>query len=315
MPAVQQYLQKRGQNLQAWSGNREQGFNRLHQQIAPGIEQFQQNREAMWNQLRGLGTDRFRMARERGADWQNYRQNLWRFRYERAGEIRNWVRSGFDDLFTYDWWGRHHGHIFPLGDYSPWWWWNGCAWDNLVSFGDFGWVTPIYYDYDANVVVDDDVYIDGQDWGPRTAYAQQAIQLANPPVVVDQPTPPQSAGEQDEWQPFGVFALTQEEKGDATMFFQLAVSKGGLIGGAFTNILTGDSAAVAGSIDRTTQRAAWHVGDKSDTVYETGAANLTLDVAPVLIHFGTQVTQTWLLVRLPSPDLPTAPVPENITPQ
>ena len=56
------------------------------------------------------------------------------------------------------------------------------------------------------------------------------------------------------------------------------------------------------------ERAAWHVGDKTNTVYETGVANLTREVTPVLVHFDTQMTQTWLLVHLPSPELPAAPV-------
>jgi hypothetical protein len=316
MPAIQQHLQKRGQNLQTWSASRDQGFNQLHQQNAPRIAQFQQNREAMWNQLRGHNADRVRMARQQGADWQSYRRDLWNFRYDRANEIRDRTRDGYDDLFTYDWWHRHNGRNFALGNYSPWWWWNPSPWNTVTSFGNFGWDTPIYYDYDANVVVDDnDVYVDGQDWGSSAAYAQQAIDLANPQVAVDEPAPPQVAGQPDEWQPFGVFALTQEEKGDAVMFFQLAMNKEGLIGGAFTNTLTNESAAVTGSIDKTTQRAAWHVGNKTNTVYEAGVANLTQDVAPVLIHFDTQTTQTWLLVHLPSPDLPTAPISANVPPQ
>ena len=172
-----------------------------------------------------------------------------------------------------------------------------------------------YYDYDANVVVGDEVYIDGQDAGSSASYAQGAIQLANPPVAVDEPIPPQAAGQPDEWQPFGVFALTQQEKGDAIMFFELAMNKAGLISGAFTNVLTGDSLAVTGAVDRATQRAAWHVGDKTNTVYEAGVANLTQEVTPILIHFDTQATQTWLLVHLASPNLPTKPTSTTVPPQ
>ncbi len=91
------------------------------------------------------------------------------------------------------------------------------------------------------------------------------------------------------------------------MFLQLAMNKDGLISGAFTNTVAGDTETVIGSIDKRTQKAAWHVGAKTDTVFEAGVANLTQDVAPVLIHFDTQSTQTWLLVRLQSPDLPAGP--------
>ena len=40
------------------------------------------------------------------------------------------------------------------------------------------------------------------------------------------------------------------------------------------------------------------MGDKSQTVVETGLYNLTKDEAPALLHFGTEKTQQWLLVRL-----------------
>jgi hypothetical protein len=284
-----------------------EGFERAHQQNAPRIAQFQQNRETLWRQVHGSVADRARMARERGAGWTNYRSNLWSYRFNRADEIWDRARDAYDDLFTYDWWRSHRGRAFLLGGYSPWWWWNPCAWNTLESFCGFGWNTPIYYDYDANVIVDGDYYVDGQDMGPAADYSQQALQLANPPVIVEEPVPPQEDGAAPEWQPLGVFAVTQQEQGDAALFFQLAVSKGGLISGAFTNPLTDESGTVTGSVDTATQRAAWHIGDKTNTAYEVGVANLTQNVAPVLIHFGTQTTQTWLLVRMPSPDLPLAP--------
>ena len=53
---------------------------------------------------------------------------------------------------------------------------------------------------------------------------------------------------------------------------------------------------------------AFTVGDKTSTVIETGLYNLTKDEAPVLIHFGQDRTEQWLLVRLKNPDAtPAAP--------
>ena len=46
----------------------------------------------------------------------------------------------------------------------------------------------------------------------------------------------------------------------------------------------------------------WTVGDNNDVVYETGLYNLTEDETQMLIHFGTERTQQWMLVRLDSPD-------------
>ena len=38
-----------------------------------------------------------------------------------------------------------------------------------------------------------------------------------------------------------------------------------------------------------------------ETIFVTSLGNLTLDVSPLSIHFGTTRTQTWLLVRMPEP--------------
>ncbi len=88
--------------------------------------------------------------------------------------------------------------------------------DVAVIYGGFG--APIYYDYGANVIVGDEVYVDGQDWGPREGYVQEATQLANPPVAPAEPVPSPLVGQPSEWQPFGVFALTQQEKGTRSCF-------------------------------------------------------------------------------------------------
>jgi len=67
-------------------------------------------------------------------------------------------------------------------------------------------------------------------------------------------------------------------------------------------MLTGSNLKVQGSVDKQTQRAAWTVGDNKDTIYEAGIYNLTKDEAPVLVHFGKDRTQQWMLVRLKQPD-------------
>lgn len=101
--------------------------------------------------------------------------------------------------------------------------------------------------------------------------------------------------------PLGVFALVHEEEGESDLFFQLAISKDGTISGTYHNTTTDETRPVQGSVDKQTQRAAWTVGDKKNTVVETGIYNLTQEETPVLIHFGDQQTQTWLMVRLEEP--------------
>ncbi|MEI9896753.1 MAG: hypothetical protein WDN28_23555 [Chthoniobacter sp.] len=74
------------------------------------------------------------------------------------------------------------------------------------------------------------------------------------------------------------------------------MDKNGLIGGAYKNVMTGDEQPIVGQLDRKTQRIAWHVGNATQTVYETGFSSLQNDVLSVFVHFGEAQTQTWLLV-------------------
>jgi len=104
----------------------------------------------------------------------------------------------------------------------------------------------------------------------------------------------------------GVWALTQEQKGDAVMFFQLSISKQGVISGAYKNTLTGGSEQIIGSVDGESQLAAWRVGQNGKTIIETGLYNLTKDVTSAAIHFDTGNTQTWLMVRLLNQPCPTS---------
>ena len=101
--------------------------------------------------------------------------------------------------------------------------------------------------------------------------------------------------------PLGVFALAQEEKGDPIMFFQISVNRAGIITGGYKSIISDDQRPIAGQVDKTTQRVAWRIGDNMNTIFDTSLANLTQDVSPLAIHFGTDRTQTWLLVRMPEP--------------
>ena len=71
--------------------------------------------------------------------------------------------------------------------------------------------------------------------------------------------------------------------------------------GGYQSILTDDQKPIAGKVDKKSQRAGWRIGDNTETVYESTLGNLTLDVAPVSIHFGKDRTQTWLLARMPAP--------------
>ena len=98
--------------------------------------------------------------------------------------------------------------------------------------------------------------------------------------------------------PLGVFAMTHDKQTNADLILQLAVNKAGIIRGNYTATLTNDTKPVQGSVDKKTQRAAWTIGDNKENVLETGIYNLTKDEVPVLVHFGKDKTQQWLLVRV-----------------
>jgi hypothetical protein len=126
---------------------------------------------------------------------------------------------------------------------------------------------------------------------------------------VEEAPPPMPAKENEtgEWLPLGVWALTQEQKGDAVMFCQISINKDGIVSGAFKNTLTGASVPIIGALDKESQLVAWRLGQDGKTVIETGVFNLTKDVAPVALHFDSSITQNWLMVRLPQPALPDQP--------
>lgn len=151
---------------------------------------------------------------------------------------------------------------------------------------------PVYYDYGNNVTYqNDDVYVNGQDVGSSQQYYDQATNLAT--------AGSQAAAPSDgDWLPLGVFALSKTDQSKSDVTIQLAVNKQGIIRGNSTDTATGKTQVIEGSVDKQSQRVAFTVGDNRTTVVETGLYNLTKDEAPVLIHFGNDRTEQWLLVRM-----------------
>lgn len=120
---------------------------------------------------------------------------------------------------------------------------------------------------------------------------------------------PAPASEDDaqkaEWLALGTFTVSAGEQDvDPTRILQLAVSKEGIISGTLFNTATDTTQAIQGQVDKQTQRVAMRFGDSEDIIAETGLYNLTQVEAPVLVHFGPEKIENWLLVRLddPAPD-------------
>jgi hypothetical protein len=153
----------------------------------------------------------------------------------------------------------------------------------------------VYYDYGSNVVYEGDaVYVNGTSVGTQEEFAQQAIVVADAGKQAE-------ASKEAEWLPLGVFAMIQGERTDSNDLFQLAVDKAGTIRGNFYNVLTDTTVPVYGAVDKSTQRAAWTVGDKKEPIYEAGFANLTKAETPMMVHFGKARSQQWTLIRVDQP--------------
>jgi hypothetical protein len=161
----------------------------------------------------------------------------------------------------------------------------------------WNWGAPAYYDYGSggNVYYEGDTVYAGDQTYTADEYAQQAEQLAasapaEPPADV-------------EWLPLGVFAATTDSASNSVpnMFFQLAVSKEGIIAGTYQNKTTGNTQSLEGMVDKDTQRAAWTIVGKNTPIMETGIANLTMNETSALVHFADGQTQQWLLVRVEKP--------------
>jgi hypothetical protein len=299
---------------------------------------FQANRAKDWNNISEFRNNRNVASSFNRPEWNNYKNNVQNYRDNRAIEVTNNIQNSFDNYFSSNWWkdhggysGEDHGNYWRYAE--KYWWWgaatyataatwlafdgaygNSGTYDNGSSgtydYGNSGSYDSGHsrsYDYGVNVAYKgDDVYVDGKRVVSAKEYSQQAITLANtseeqPPA----PVPPKD-GEQAQYLPLGVWAMVQEEKGDAYMFFQISIDKNGVVTGAYKNLLSGEVSPISGQVDKKSQRVAWKIGSNSSTVIEAGLQSLTQDVASCLLHFDTDTTQTWLLVRLKDPDMPNA---------
>jgi hypothetical protein len=215
--------------------------------------------------------------------------------------------------FTGSWWSGRH---FPISGWHyhrwahshPWrFWWTVPAWGTLAtnwftwSAPVTVWQQPVFYDYGSqgNVVFQDNsVYIGGTQVATTEQFAMSAMALATVP-----PPETEEQAAEVEWMPLGTFAVSTNEKDiDPDLILQLAVSRDGIISGTLYNTETNQAQAVQGQVEKETQRVAFRIGESESIVVETGLYNLTQEQAPVLVHFGTDRDENWLLVRLEEPE-------------
>ena len=209
----------------------------------------------------------------------------------RAGYVR--TGFGYYNCFHPNWYGTHPG-AWTAANWAAASAWRAATWASLYGFCAFP-AQPMYYDYGNTIVYQDNsVYVNGDDIGTAQQYAQTATAIADQGQKVNAPP-------QDEWKPLGVFALVQGEETTSNNLFQLAVNKEGILRGNYYDGLMDTTTPIFGSVQKSTQRAAWTIGKKNDRVFETGIYNLTKSETPVLVHFGSDRTQQLLLVRMEQP--------------
>ncbi|MEM1224128.1 MAG: mu-protocadherin- cell-suface protein [Planctomycetota bacterium] len=231
-------------------------------------------------------------------------------RYHRWGDsIRG--RWGRYPYFGPRWWsGRRFAwgtwsYFYAYNAYPYTYWWSTPTYTQCAAWFTWSapassWQEPVYYDYGSggNVTYEDNrVYIAGQDVASEDEFAESAAVLASAP------DPESDQDAQDaEWLPLGTFALTTDaDDVDPSRIVQLAVNRDGIVSGVLYNKETDRTDALQGRVDKETQRVAIRIGESEDIVAETGLYNLTQDEASVLVHFGTEQHDTYLLVRLSDP--------------
>jgi len=294
--------------------NNNNQWNQWKQDNNVQINNFEANHANQWNSINSRYNENGWAGRYGTGEYREWRQDVWDYRGNRCEQIWDRREDFWDDCFDNLWWGSCWWRPRPVAavsaNVSPWWWWRPFAWAGAgVFFGSAIAQQPIVYDPGTTVIYEGDTYyLDGQASGSATEARAAAYELATPEVAEIPVPDPVPEGQPEQWLPLGVWALTQVEQGDATMFMQFSVNKDGLLAGAYKNVLTGDEQPIVGQLDKKTQRVAWHVGEATQTVYEGGLTGMQNDVMSVFVHFAGAQTQTWLLVRIPSPEIPPGPV-------
>lgn len=218
--------------------------------------------------------------------------------YRSATVIRNqgvFVRQAVVryPCFRPGWYAQHPGAWFAAG------WvagtvWRAATWPVCANFWGIA-AEPVYYVYGENVVYQDDgVYFDGEKAYALDVYAEKAAALADAGREAN-------VTKDEEWLPLGVFAMVQADEKTSNHIFQLAVNKQGIIRGNYYDAVTDTTTEVSGSVSKQSQRAAWTVGDRKNPVYEAGIANLTEPETTMVVHYGTERTQQFTLIRLEEP--------------
>lgn len=104
-----------------------------------------------------------------------------------------------------------------------------------------------------------------------------------------------------EWLPLGVFALQPTGSADATRMLQLSVNRDGLLRGDHFDVLSEETQAIKGAIDKTTQRVAWTIGKGGRVVFQSTLADLTQPEGAATAFFPDGKSSAWQLKQTAAP--------------
>lgn len=223
----------------------------------------------------------------------------------RCSQRGNMVRTRFVDnirrhhIFDDYFWKRFrstHRH-WDFDDHFSWS--VEVSWPALQVWLPWRWNTPIYYHYGTDGIIYSSYSPESIHLIPvpsNQLFIAEAVRIAN--------TPRPLYKNQNNWMPLGMFALSQDSEGGelAQEYLSLAISKDGLVSGAYVNVGDNETLEIEGAIDENSQRVVWKFVGQEWPVMESGLYNLTQEESSVLVHFSNMRTESRLFIRLNQPN-------------
>ncbi len=215
---------------------------------------------------------------------------------KRGKDVRNHFRDYRKNHHVFDkhyWDNYYHGHNYwHFHDNMNWW--AVATWPTIGVWFSNRWESPIYYYYGDDGVVYYSPNGSSYDLSPvpssSSFIAKANAILRNMPKIDPSKL---------EWMPLGIFSLeTNRSNDNPNDYFTIAVSKEGIVGGAYVDPSTDEEQSLEGYVDQDSQRVVWRIIGQDLPIYETGIYNLTKDETTVLIHESSGRPQVGTLVRL-----------------
>ncbi|MAT15156.1 MAG: hypothetical protein CMJ46_07780 [Planctomyces sp.] len=294
------FSEKTGQQPGELFQSKSEAFQGKADQIK-NSEQFQAKSEQFQNKNSDFQTNFESTKAEKQEAWDG-KKSEWS---ETKDQVAEQVRNEYNDLtqeledqpLHEDLHDAYHDYYddwaYMYEQYPGYFWLQAAQWGAIG-----GWVLneavsdPYAYNYGTSVYTDaSTVYYEGEPVATTEEYAEEAYEIAA--------ARPEAAPENIQWMPLGMYVVKASADANDRVIIQLSVSQEGYLIGTYYDEKSESAIPLEGTVDKSTQRTAWKLSnDVSPMVMETGIYDLTLDQTVVMVHFGTERTEQWLLVRL-----------------